>query len=51
VTSAGEFPAAPFADSQPLSAASELEKRAQSETGVDAGCHHALPLGLAIELG
>ena len=49
--SAMELPASPFAGSPPLSACSELEERAHRETGVDAECHYALPLGLAIELG
>ena len=51
VASAAEFPGGPIAHNRPLSASSELGKRAQSEAGVDACCHDVLPLGLAIELG
>ena len=39
------------ADSQALSASSPLEERMQHKTGVDAGFHYALPLGLGMQLG
>jgi hypothetical protein len=39
------------AGSQTLSATSQPAERAQRKTGVDAGYHYALPLGLVMQLG
>ena len=39
------------AGSQALGADWEPKERAQRKTGVGTGCHYALPLSLAIELG